>query len=218
MSIRVQFESGQDVAAADIRQVFPRLAFAPDTDLAEFGYPFLALTEPPSAPSVHARVIRAPNVQVNGVWTQVWAFDPPNAADWLQAAKTAARAQVDAMEAQKVGRFPWDFGAPFGVLHLQLRGIEDQANWLTLRSTAQSLIAAGMGNEIVLAIRAEEDVTVPVTAVQAEACLATMAAFGGNTKARAWAIKDAINAATTEAGVAAVLDAELDAGWPIDNL
>lgn len=217
--IRVHQSTGLDATQAEARAIVPaNVLFGPNSDLSAYGLPFLALVEPPEAPSPHAQVVRAPNEQINGVWTQAWAFDPPNEADWLQAAKTAARAQVDAKEAKKRASFPWDFGAPHGVLHLQIRGTEDQANWLTLQNTASAYIAMGYGDDAVLGLRTEENVTVPVTANQVMPILLAMAGFGGNTKARAWAIKDAINAATTEAGVAAVLAAELDTGWPIDSL
>lgn len=144
-------------------------------------------------------------------------YEPPPPPD-LEDARTTARATVDTTFAAKVCRYPHDFGAPFGVKHLQLRTPTDQANWLTLQAKAERHVAAGEGDTALLGIRTEDNTTVPVTAAQAAEIMDALAGFGGNTKARAWAIKDLIAVAPTPAAVAAVLAAELDIGWPIDEL
>lgn len=129
----------------------------------------------------------------------------------LEALKAEKKSALAAEYQQRIQSFPWDFGAPHGVLHLQLRGTDDQANWLTLQAKAMNLIAAGQGDAEVLAIRTEENITVPVTANVAAQIMDALSSFGGNMKAHQWALKDAINAAEDEATLDAI---DITAGWP----
>lgn len=133
--------------------------------------------------------------------------DPPS----LEDLKSAKIIDLAAEYQSRVQSFPWDFGAPFGVLHLQLRGTDDQANWLTLQAKAMNHISAGQGDAEVLAIRTEENITVPVTANVAAQVMDALSSFGGNMKAHQWALKDAINAAEDEAALEAI---DITAGWP----
>lgn len=137
----------------------------------------------------------------------------------LEEVQRAARAAVDQRFGLAVHQFPWDFGGEIGLQHLQLRSVTDQANWLVALGKAERMVAAGQGAELTpTGIRTLENVTVPVTADQAVTVLTAVSTFGELTMARAWAIKDQINAAPDAAAVAAVLAAELNAGWPIDEM
>lgn len=142
--------------------------------------------------------------------------------EWLDGGGVPEPADLDTLKAEKqsalaaeyqsrVQSFPWDFGAPFGVLHLQLRDVTDQANWLTLQAKAQMHIAAGQGDAEVLAIRTEENITVPVTANAAAQIMDALSSFGGNMKAHQWALKDAISAAEDQAALESI---DITAGWP----
>lgn len=210
---RVHKSTGLPATDAQIKADPRKLSFNSSTDLDAFDYPFLVETPAPD-PQEGMRVVRGPNELIAGQWTQTWVQEPVS----LDQVRAEARAQVDSKEKEKRESFPWDFGSPNGILYLQLRGTEDQANWLTLQNSASAAIAAGQGESALLGIRTEENVTVQVTASAAMSIMLAMAGFGGNTKSRAWAIKDQIKAATTVAAVQAVLDAELGTGWPIDSM
>lgn len=164
----------------------------------------------------HGRAVHA--AILSGDAGEIAPYEPPPPPD-LAEVKRAARATVDQRFALAVHQFPWDFGGEIGLQHLQLRSVTDQANWLVALGKAERMVAAGQGAELTpTGIRTQENVTVPVTADQAVAVLAAVSTFGELTMARAWAIKDQINAAPDAAAVAAVLAAELEAGWPIDEM
>lgn len=142
--------------------------------------------------------------------------------DWLAAGNEPEPADLDALKAQKlaalsaeyqsrVQSFPWHFGGEYGVLHLQLRDVTDQANWLTLQGKAAAAVASGNGESEVLAIRTEENVTVPVTASVAAEIMDALSAFGGAMLAHKWALKDAISAASDHAELDAI---DITTGWP----
>lgn len=146
-------------------------------------------------------------VRVGGQWAA-----PLQEAPTLDTLKAEKQAALSAKYQSRVQSFPWHFGSEYGVLHLQLRDVNDQANWLTLQGKAQMLIAAGQGDAEVLAIRTEENITVPVTANVAAQIMDAMAGFGGNLKVVQWAKKDAINAAQTEQ---ALDNVSITDGWPV---
>lgn len=143
--------------------------------------------------------------------------------DWLAAGNDPEPADLDALKAQKLSAlsdeyqsriqsFPWDFGAEYGVLHLQLRDVTDQANWMLSSQKADLAVAAGLGAEnLPPGIRTQENITVPVTASQAKDALDALANFGASMMAHKWALKDAINAAEDQAALEAI---DIEAGWP----
>lgn len=101
----------------------------------------------------------------------------------------------------------FDFGGSFGLLTVQLRPL-DCTNIVGVRVTADAMVAAGAG-ETVMGFRAMENVIalVPATTIIAM----SNAAFQrvNAVYVASWALKDAINAATTIAELP-VLPAELD--------
>ena len=128
----------------------------------------------------------------------------PSLADRRERCAQATEAEFDA----RVMRFPYDFGPSYGTLHLQNRGVDDRTNWLVLRTTANELIAAGMGESAILGIRTEENITVPVTAQQATQVMSALAAWGGQMLAHSWALKDAIRVSDDPESI------DIEAGWP----
>lgn len=142
--------------------------------------------------------------------------------EWLDGGGVPEPADLESLKAEKrsalaeeyqsrIQSFPWDFGAPFGVLHLQLRDVTDQANWLTLQGKAMLAISAGQGDSALLPIRTEENVTVPVTANVAAQVMDALSTFGGTMLAHRWSLQDAITAAEDEASLDAI---DITSGWP----
>lgn len=129
----------------------------------------------------------------------------------LSVLKQDKRAALALEYQSRIQSFSWDFGSPFGVLHLQLRDVTDQANWLTLQGKALVLIQAGQGNEAILPIRTEENITVPVTAQQAMVITDALSTFGGAMLAHRWSMQDAIMAAEDEESLDAI---DVTVGWP----
>lgn len=174
-----------------------------ESDLSAFGLPTIIVTPKPG----DGYTLGEPE-EIGGVLHTTWVEPPPPPLEDLKSEKQAALA---AEYQSRVQSYPHDFGAPHGVLHLQLRGTDDQANWLTLQAKAMNLIAAGQGDAEVLAIRTEENITVPVTANVAAQVMDALSSFGGATLAHKWALKDAINAAEDEQALEAI---DIEAGWP----
>lgn len=196
----VILETGVETTVPAIRAEHPGLMFGQGSDLSHIGIGWLVQTPQPGP-----GYTRGPNELVEGEWRMTWL--PPT----LDALKAEKQSALSAEYQSRIQSFPWDFGAPFGVLHLQLRDVTDQANWLTLQCKAQMLIAAGQGDAEVLAIRTEENITVPVTANVAAQVMDALSSFGGNMKAHQWALKDAIMAAEDQAALDAI---DITAGWP----
>jgi len=121
-------------------------------------------------------------------------------------------AEVDAISSAHLSSYRHDFGAPYGVLTLQLRGVEDRANWLTLDSSALGLIMSGQGDAPVLSIRTEENITINVTANQASAVMAGMKTYGGAVLGASWTHKDALRAMADAVQVGAY---DISALWPV---
>lgn len=119
----------------------------------------------------------------------------------IKAAKI--RLSDDLWEAKSSAGYPHDFGAPHGVKTLQTRE-SDQPYWLALAQVSAIAVLAGQGASPAGAIRTEDNTNVAVTAQQALDAMLGMQAHLGAILAAHWAIKDAVNAATTAAEVAAV--------------
>ena len=118
--------------------------------------------------------------------------------------KDAKKAQADNLCDTKMSAgYDHDFGAPYGVKTLQTRE-SDRPYWLALAQVSAAMVMAGQGAGSAGAIRAEDNVNVPVTAQQALDAMLGMQAHLGVILAALWSIKDAIAAATTAAEVAAV--------------
>jgi len=199
MTIRIEQSTRKRITESELAR--RGYSVSDGADISEFGFPTVEEVERPYQGAVEAE----DEEYEPGKWRMTWL--PPT----LDALKAEKQSALSAEYQQRIQSFPWDFGAPHGVLHLQLRGTDDQANWLTLQAKAMSLIAAGQGDAEVLAIRTEENITVPVTANAAAQIMDALSSFGGNMKAHHWALKDAINAAEDQAALDAI---DITAGWP----
>lgn len=198
---RANIDTLLTVTTEQILEAHPGLISAgPEFDLSHLGFPFVVETPRPAG-----NYQRGPNELVDGKVRMTWL--PPD----LDALKAEKRAALAAEYQSRIQSFPWDFGAPFGVLHLQLRDVTDQANWLTLQGKAMLAISAGQGDSALLPIRTEENVTVPVTATVAAQVMDALSTFGGTMLAHRWALQDAIMAAEDEEALAAI---DITAGWP----
>lgn len=162
----------------------------------------IATTDTPDYPNTN------PDYLVYRDWLDVGGVPEPADLEALRAQKLAA---INATYYQHVRSFPWDFGGDVGVQHLQVRDTQDQANWLLVRGEAQERIAAGQGDAPGMFIVTEENNAVPVTAVQAQAVMSALAAFGFASKANQTSLKAAVRAAQTHAALAAI---DITAGWP----
>lgn len=126
----------------------------------------------------------------------------------LEQRRTNRLQEVEELRDLKLSRYSHDFGPGYGVLNLQLRDNDDRTNWLTLRTTATDLILAGMGESPVLAIRTDENVTIPMNALQVSQVMGAMAVYGGEVLAVSWALKDAIKASDDPESI------DITQGWP----
>lgn len=124
----------------------------------------------------------------------------------LDARRTSRAAAVDDALARRLIRYPHDFGAPHGVLHLQLRDAEDRTNWLVLRTSAGELVAAGLG-DMLLPLRTEENIVVTLPASEVALVMRQMAAWGAALLAHSWALKDAIRVSDDPESI------DIEAGW-----
>lgn len=197
----VILETGEETTVAAIRAAHPNLMFGVGSDLSHIGIGWLVQTPQPGP-----GYTRGPNELVDGEWRMTWL--PPN----LDALKAEKRAALAAEYQSRIQSFPWDFGGEYGVLHLQLRDVTDQANWLTLQGKAMLAISAGQGESALLPIRTEENVTVPVTANVAAQVMDALSTFGGTMLAHRWSLQDAIAAAEDHAELDAI---DITDGWPL---
>lgn len=118
--------------------------------------------------------------------------------------KAVKKAQADALcDAKMSAGYDHDFGGAYGVKRLQTRE-SDRPYWLALAQVSAVMVMAGQGASSAGAIRAEDNVNVPVTAQQALDAMLAMQAHLGVILAALWPIKDTIIAATDAAEVAAV--------------
>lgn len=140
-------------------------------------------------------------VWIHGSVTYIELIDRP------LAERQASRClEVDALRDAKLQRFAFDFGAPHGVQHLQLRDADDVTSWLTLRGTATDLIVAGVG-ETLLPLRTEENNTLYLSAVAVSQVMGGLAAYGAAVKSRSWELKDAIRESENPEGI------DITIGW-----
>ena len=133
-------------------------------------------------------------------------YTPPSPT--LEARRESRVRDVAAELGARLSSYAHDFGPGYGVLHLQLRDNDDRTNWLTLRTTATDLILAGLGDNPVLAIRTEENITVSLNALQAAQVMGAMAAWGGAMLAAGWAHKDAVRVSDDPESI------DITQGWP----
>jgi hypothetical protein len=94
-------------------------------------------------------------------------------------------------EVQQKG-FPFDFGDGFGVLHLQLRDAQDQANWLVARQNMQDAVDAGYGDAPVAPIHTAENITVMVTPNNGINMLRALSAWAMELYKNSWELKEAL--------------------------
>ena len=144
---------------------------------------------------------------VSGAWV-VSATGPT-----LAEKQTETTAAVDRLCAEKMAAgYLHDFGTG-GAHTLQTRE-DDRPNWLAVLVAAQAKIIAGQGTaNLPPGIRTLDNTVVPVTANEAQAAMLGMQAHLAAVLARAWALKDAANSATTPEALALV-EADINNGWP----
>lgn len=115
-------------------------------------------------------------------------------------------AQIEKIRDERLKRFAYDFGEP-GVLHLQLRDVEDRTNWLVLDNTAIKAVLTGQSGAM-LPLRTEENVTLNRTAVQVMQILSAMAIYGSTVMTVSWALKDVVRQAADPNSI------DINQGWP----
>lgn len=95
---------------------------------------------------------------------------------------------------------------------LQVRNEADRINWLTSSVSYSAAVSAGHGAMPGATFRTMANETVVTTFAEAASIIIRdMAGWGQEIMARSWALKDLIDAAEDEAGLAAI---DIDAGWP----
>ncbi|WP_374274421.1 hypothetical protein [Brevundimonas sp.] len=95
---------------------------------------------------------------------------------------------------------------------LQVRNIEDRANWLTSQASYSAAVAAGLGSQPGAVFRTATNETIILTYAEGLAVIVQgMAAWGQSIMARSWALKDEIDAAGDAATLALI---DIDEGWP----
>lgn len=119
--------------------------------------------------------------------------------------------EVEAERDRRLCRHQYDFGAGHGVLTLQLRDLDDRANWLTLDASAQRLVVAGNGTTM-LPLRTAENVTLMLPASDVVTVMAALSGHGQLVMAASWEHKDTLRAMTDLAAVAAY---DVTTGWPL---
>lgn len=128
----------------------------------------------------------------------------------LVAAKVEKRADLTRRrDAVLAGGWSHDFGAD-GVHTLDLRNADDKANWTLLLIKTQGMIAASAG-AAPITIRTAANVSIVVTATEANAAMVAFLGWGEAVLAHKWALDEQIDAAADTAALAAV---DIEAGWP----
>jgi len=108
--------------------------------------------------------------------------------------------------------FAYDFGKPYGVLHLQMRNDSDKANWLVARMNMNDAIMAGYGDERIAPIHTAENITVMVTPKEGVNVLVAMNAWGMHLYSKSWEKKAEIRALESED---ALNDYDVTEGWDV---
>lgn len=133
----------------------------------------------------------------------------------LASAKESKKAEVDDQYQARMGAgFPWNFGtddAP-DMQTLQTATPNDMTNWLTLKDGCRDAVAAGAGDMPVQPpLRCTSNAQFSPTINQVLVILAAMRAWGGTLLGTSWALKNAVDAATTNQEVSAI---DAASGWP----
>ena len=111
----------------------------------------------------------------------------------------------------KTAGYKHDFGAPWGVHTLQTRDSDD-APWLSVLGAAQAMVFAGQGEQALPpGLQTEANVTIPVTALQAQEIMLSMQQYLASILSTAWSLARQIKAATTLPDLALI---DIDGGWP----
>lgn len=169
------------------------------------GYAKYEQTDKPQHLS-HQMVCEETPILIGDTWVQQWSVTDKPLAEIIQ----MRCSEVDAFRNEYMESYPHDFGGEYGVLHLQLRDVEDRTNWLTLDAAASKLVATGHG-DILLGLRTEENVILQLQATELSGVLMSMSAYGSAVMSASWQIKDMIRSLTT---VAEVLSFDVQAAWP----
>lgn len=187
---------------AQVRALEPDTSFAAEPSeeaLAEFGY---ALVHPQERPAGDV-VTEGTPVLEGGQWNQVWqarAYTPEELEAELSSRRRVISSQMDALRESKLAEgFPYDFGAEYGVQHVQLRS-EDIVNLLCLRMGAEEYVAAGAPDSV-MELRTREDNEIDVMASDMLSITRVALLYGMKVYKAAWAVKNQAKAATTIAAL-----------------
>jgi len=197
---------------ADIRAANPNTIILLDysaEDLAALNYYEPQPTEPPAVTAEQALEEAAP-VLIDGVLTQQWAIRDRTPEE-LDEAKAAKRAAITDRYIEHV-RAGWthDFGAA-GIHTLDLRPEkDDKANWTLLLLKTDGMIKAG-GGALPVKIRTAANVSIEVTAAEANAAMIAFLAWGEAGLDYKWELDDLAVATQSFADLEAI---DIEAGWP----
>ncbi len=126
--------------------------------------------------------------------------------------KDARKQAVNAVkDAKFAAGYSHDFGGATGVKTLDTRGVDDRTNWLTAQALYGAQIAAGNGDVAGATIRTADNTDITLTFTNALNVVLALGANGAAIMQRSWALKNAIDAASTVAEVAAI---DIESGWP----
>lgn len=129
----------------------------------------------------------------------------------------ASRARTEkraAIETALIDQFNKGFRVPFGSLSgetLQMRNDTDRTNWLASKELYQAQVDAGNGSAAGAKFRTLGNVTFDVTFAEGVQIILAMGVWGALNMQNSWALKDANDAAETEADFTLVDPAS---GWP----
>lgn len=166
---------------------------------------WLPIVDEPAMPSEAETVVTQTVFEADRVRRVEMAVPKP--LDQLKAEKRAAI--VAACQASFAAGFAVTTGTMAGHV-LKLATVEDRTNWLTLTDDCRSAIAAGRGAEPGAVFRTASNVMFSIPWTEGLDVLDAMKAWGKRQYANMWAMKDALDPATTPAEVAAINHAE---GW-----
>lgn len=107
--------------------------------------------------------------------------------------------------------FEWDFGAPYGIQHLQLRNAEDKQNWQTVLSGSMAAVMMQQGDQPGPIIRTAENNNIQITYMAAVEMLTSLIDWAQQVFSVAWAKQDTARAATNEDELNSI---SVDSEWP----
>lgn len=178
-------------------------AVEPEEELINhFGY---VVVDPVAVPTGDVVTEGEPEL-VEGRYRQTWttrAYTAEEEAAQLAAKKIELTQQVENLRITKLeAGFPYDFGAEHGTMIVQCRA-EDRTNLIASRIDADSFVTAGQGDQL-LPFRTFENVIVMMMAADLVTMTNAALAYIRQVYGATWMLKDAIDGATTLAGLPVV--------------